>query len=65
MTKKFGFFFPSVDSLQDLEGLLTYLGQKVSIGNTCLYCEKSFYSLGAVRDHMVCRLRALLLLTSF
>lgn len=53
MTKNFGFFFPFVDSLKDIEGLLNYLGQKLSIGNTCIYCDKSFYSLSSVRDHMV------------
>eukprot|EP01126_Amoeba_proteus_P043510 TRINITY_DN4780_c0_g1_i2.p1 TRINITY_DN4780_c0_g1~~TRINITY_DN4780_c0_g1_i2.p1 ORF type:complete len:328 (+),score=62.26 TRINITY_DN4780_c0_g1_i2:167-1150(+) len=52
MTEKFGFFFPSIDRVSDLPGLLKYLGQKISVGNTCLYCEKTFYSLEGVQTHM-------------
>ncbi len=49
------FFIPDQDYLVDLPGLLTYLGEKVSVGNTCLYCPnggKEFGSLEAVRGHM-------------
>jgi len=53
MTKEFGFYLPAVSHLADLEGLLGYLGQKIAIGNTCIYCDKGFYSLEAVRSHMV------------
>jgi pre-60S factor REI1 len=61
MTKNFGFFIPEIEFLKDLPGLITYLGQKISIGNTCIFCEKNFYSLDATRDHMRalshCRMR--------
>jgi len=61
MTKKFGFFIPEIEFLKDLPGLIAYLGEKVSIGNTCILCEKQFYSLDATRDHMRalshCRMR--------
>lgn len=53
MRRNFGFFVPEVEALNDLEGLIAYLGEKVGIGYTCLYCEKSFHSLVAVRSHMV------------
>jgi len=52
MTHEFGFFIPELEYLKDLPGLITYLGQKISVGNSCIYCEKSFYSLEATRDHM-------------
>uniref|UniRef100_A0A6B2L8W9 C2H2-type domain-containing protein n=1 Tax=Arcella intermedia TaxID=1963864 RepID=A0A6B2L8W9_9EUKA len=52
MTKTFGFYIPEIDYLKDLPGLIRYLGEKISIGNTCIYCERTFHSLDAVRDHM-------------
>jgi len=52
MTRQFGFFIPEIEYIKDLQGLIVYLGQKISIGNTCIYCEKTFYSLDATRDHM-------------
>jgi len=52
MTKTFGFFIPEIDYLKDLPGLIRYLGEKISIGNTCIYCERTFHSMDAVRDHM-------------
>jgi len=52
MTREFGFFIPELEYLKDLPGLITYLGQKISVGNSCIYCEKTFYSMEATRDHM-------------
>lgn len=52
MAAHFGFFIPYVEHLVDLEGLLTYLGQKVGIGNLCIECDRAFVSLEAVRQHM-------------
>jgi len=52
MTKKFGFFVPEIEYLKDLPGLIKYLGEKISIGNICIFCEKGFYSIEATRDHM-------------
>eukprot|EP00126_Sphaerothecum_destruens_P013894 Sdes_comp23788_c0_seq1m21946 len=55
MSSAHGFFFPDIEYLVDVEGLLRYLGEKVGLGNLCLYCNekgKAFYSLEAVRKHM-------------
>jgi len=52
MTKKFSFLIPEIEYLKDLPGLIIYLGEKISIGNVCISCEKSFGSLEATRDHM-------------
>jgi len=52
MAKQFGFFVPFLDDCLDLEGLVHYLGQKVAIGNCCLWCARSFGSIEAVRQHM-------------
>lgn len=49
------FFIPDVDYLSDLEGMLKYLGEKISVGWTCLTCNgkgKAFHSMEAVQDHM-------------
>ena len=56
MTRVHSFFIPDFDYLTDLEGFIKYLGEKISIGLTCLYCNgkgRSFYSLEAVQAHMV------------
>jgi pre-60S factor REI1 len=50
---KYSFFIPEIENLTDLEGMITYLGEKVGIGYTCLYCGKEYQSLPAVRSHMV------------
>ncbi|ORZ40263.1 C2H2 type zinc-finger-domain-containing protein [Catenaria anguillulae PL171] len=65
MATHHSFFIPDIDYLVDLPGLLTYLGEKVSVGNACLWCyspyrtghtEKTakglFKSLTDVRKHM-------------
>ncbi|XP_028659635.1 cytoplasmic 60S subunit biogenesis factor ZNF622 [Erpetoichthys calabaricus] len=56
MTKDHSFFIPDVEYLVDLQGLLKYLGEKVGVGNVCLWCNekgKSFYSTEAVQSHMI------------
>ncbi|KAG0316560.1 hypothetical protein BGZ99_006829 [Dissophora globulifera] len=56
MTKAHGFFIPDIEYLVDLEGLIKYLGEKVSVGNICLYCNgkgRQIKSLEAVRKHML------------
>ena len=56
MTVAHSFFIPDIEYLVDLEGLIQYLGEKISIGNVCLYCNgkgKGFHSLGAIQKHMV------------
>jgi pre-60S factor REI1 len=56
MTKVHSFFIPDIEYLADLSGLIKYLGEKISVGNTCLYCNgkgRAIKSLEAVRAHMV------------
>lgn len=50
------FWLPEEDYITDKPGLLTYLGEKVAVGNVCLYCNtrsREFRTLDAVRKHMV------------
>ncbi|KAK8846717.1 hypothetical protein IAR55_005804 [Kwoniella newhampshirensis] len=56
MARSHSFFIPDQDILVDLPGLLSYLGEKVAIGNLCLFCPnggREFGSLEAVRRHMI------------
>ncbi|XP_064614151.1 cytoplasmic 60S subunit biogenesis factor ZNF622-like isoform X2 [Liolophura sinensis] len=56
MTVKHGFFLPDAEYISDLEGLISYLGQKVGEGNVCLWCNEKgrrFQSTQAVQRHMV------------
>ncbi|KAI0743798.1 C2H2 type zinc-finger-domain-containing protein [Daedaleopsis nitida] len=46
------FFIPDAEFLVDLVGLVTYLGEKTAVGNTCIYCNSEFRTLDAVRKHM-------------
>lgn len=55
MQKYHGFFIPDREHLKDVPGFIEYLGEKLSVGNVCLWCNEkspSFYSLGAVQQHM-------------
>jgi len=50
------FFIPDREYLSDISGLLAYLGEKVVVGNICLYCpggSREFGSVEAVRRHMI------------
>ncbi|XP_015785024.1 zinc finger protein 622 [Tetranychus urticae] len=50
------FFIPDVDYLTDLEGLLTYLGEKIGIDHVCLWCSysgKTFRSIKSAQQHML------------
>ncbi|KAL5507267.1 REI1 [Sanghuangporus vaninii] len=56
MSTVHSFFVPDADYLVDLPGLITYLGEKIAIGNVCIYCNlksRDFRSLEAVRKHMI------------
>ncbi|KAI9289209.1 C2H2 type zinc-finger-domain-containing protein [Umbelopsis sp. AD052] len=56
MTKVHSFFIPDIEYLSDLRGLIKYLGEKISVGNVCLYCNgkgRAIRSLEAVRAHML------------
>ena len=56
MSCSHGFFLPDAEYLVDMKGLVRYLGNKVGLDHTCLYCGergKTFHSLEAVQKHMV------------
>nr|ODN96833.1 pre-60S factor REI1 [Cryptococcus depauperatus CBS 7855] len=56
MSSLHSFFIPDKEILFDLPGLLSYLGEKVAVGNLCLFCPnggREFGSLEAVRKHMI------------
>jgi pre-60S factor REI1 len=56
MTSAHSFFIPDRELLVDLPGLLSYLGEKVLVGNICLYCPggaREFGDVDSVRKHMV------------
>lgn len=56
MTRYHSFFVPDLEFVVDLKGFLEYLGEKVGIGNMCLYCNqrgKTFYSVEAAQAHMM------------
>lgn len=56
MSKEHSFFVPDIEYCIDIKGLLLYLGEKVSQGFMCLWCNetgKTFYSMEAARGHMV------------
>ncbi|EJD03003.1 uncharacterized protein FOMMEDRAFT_85023 [Fomitiporia mediterranea MF3/22] len=56
MSTAHSFFIPDAEYLVDLPGLITYLGEKIAVGNVCIYCNtrsRDFRSLDAVRKHML------------
>lgn len=53
MSRTHGVFLPDAQYVDDLPGLITYLAEKLAIGNACLYCNREYRSLHAVRKHMV------------
>lgn len=56
MSLAHSFFIPDADYLIDIPGLITYLGEKIAVGNVCIFCNgkgREFRTLGAVRKHMV------------
>jgi len=52
MLNNFSFFIPSIDYLTDIVGLLDYLGQKITVGYQCIYCDKDFRTMRGARHHM-------------
>lgn len=56
MASAHSFFIPDLEYLTDLSGLLSFLGERIAVDNTCIFCLKSsreFRSLDAVRKHMI------------
>ena len=55
MSLTHSFFIPDAQYLIDLPGLILYLGEKIAVGNVCIYCNqkgREFRSIEAVRRHM-------------
>lgn len=55
MTRAHSFFIPDIEYMKDLRGFITYLGEKISVGLTCLHCNgkgRQLHSLEAVQSHM-------------
>lgn len=56
MLKQHGFFIPFVEFLTDLDGFLTYCGEKIGIGRMCLWCNgrgrARYPTVSAVQQHM-------------
>lgn len=58
MSKCHGFFLPDIEYLKDLEGLVSYLLNKIQNDNLCLYCNgrgREWQSAAAARAHMMDR----------
>lgn len=56
MSVKHSFFIPDAEYCVDVEGLLGYLAEKICRDFICIWCNekgRTFYSLDAVRNHMV------------
>ncbi|CAA7259278.1 unnamed protein product [Cyclocybe aegerita] len=56
MSTAHSFFIPDAEYLIDLPGLISYLGEKIAVGNVCIFCNergREFRSLDAVRKHMI------------
>ncbi|RDB25033.1 hypothetical protein Hypma_008108 [Hypsizygus marmoreus] len=56
MSQVHSFFIPDADYLIEIAGLVSYLGEKIAVGNVCIFCNdkgREFRSLEAVRKHMV------------
>ncbi|KAA8493678.1 Cytoplasmic 60S subunit biogenesis factor REI1-like 1 [Porphyridium purpureum] len=55
MAKAFSFFLPYAEFVLDLEGILSYLGEKVGVGYACICCSREFGSVYAAQAHMVAK----------
>nr|GAT57697.1 zinc finger protein 622-like protein [Mycena chlorophos] len=56
MSAVHSFFVPDAEYLVDLTGLIAYLGEKIAVGNVCIFCNgkgKEFRTLEATRKHML------------
>lgn len=52
MSKQHGMFIPEREYLDDLEGLLKYLQQKIYYFQECLYCGQMKHTVSGVQTHM-------------
>ncbi|KAJ7502742.1 C2H2 type zinc-finger-domain-containing protein [Mycena galericulata] len=56
MSTAHSFFIPDAEYLVDIQGLISYLGEKIAVGNVCIYCNgkgREFRTLDATRKHML------------
>jgi len=56
MSIEHSFFIPDAEFCIDIEGLLTYLGEKIFKDYICIWCNdrgRTFYSLNGARKHMI------------
>ncbi|KAG6453621.1 hypothetical protein O3G_MSEX008265 [Manduca sexta] len=56
MSVAHSFFIPDVEYCVNIKELLLYLGEKISQGYMCIWCNdtgKTFYSMEAARGHMI------------
>ncbi|KAF9529314.1 C2H2 type zinc-finger-domain-containing protein [Crepidotus variabilis] len=56
MSTAHSFFIPDAEYLIDIPGLITYLGEKIAVGNVCIFCNekgREFRTMDAVRKHML------------
>jgi pre-60S factor REI1 len=56
MASSHSFFIPDLEYLKDLSGLISFLGERIAVDNTCIFCLKKnreFRSVDAVRKHMI------------
>ncbi len=53
MYQTYGFFLPDIEYLADKEGLIGYCAEKIKLGHTCLYCQKTFTSWSGCQKHMI------------
>jgi len=49
---KYGFHLPESKYIHSVDKLLAYICEKIGLGLTCIHCNKGFYSLEAVQQHM-------------
>jgi pre-60S factor REI1 len=53
MNRSHGLFIPEQEYLVDKPGLIRYLSDKITVGNACIYCSRTFTSPEAIRAHMI------------
>ena len=53
MRIKHSFFVLDIDCLISIKSLLSYLAEKVHLGNMCIMCNKGFSDYHAAQHHMI------------
>ena len=52
MSRQHGFFIPERDYLVDLDGLINYLSESITVLHQCLYCHKTVHTTSGAQTHM-------------